>query len=414
MSTQATGDAKLIDKQDANGHALDYNSNVARDTLTVTSWTGESGTTWDIAKSPLGISPKCGLGPLELTDTSPVDVLATNIGYDYFQKSPMHENGYGSPKEKQRNGTKSIDFTLCQYKKSIHQALTNNFSSSSEALDPVLKEKCEREKIEGLSAEDFLKDCSKTVNSEFSKVIPLKPQRSKKSLNKDNKGGANPQNQSEWCIVGDTSMTQSKDESCETTRRGEENNGLQSPKGEVHEDSATTKYQSSPGPPNQQDFRQLRDATSPTLKGGEQQEYFKESPISRSTFPTVPPRTLPLKKQWSRDRHGNTDCTLIHFRTYQDTTKRKQAVKHPQPPVHHGKVKHCMSLIAMSCKSCFCHFKVNQKSHSYFRTHMAEKAKAIDRPKSSPRSSKLFAFFFLPPAKLDICLAISEHRGPWH
>ncbi|XP_061782021.2 band 4.1-like protein 1 isoform X1 [Nerophis lumbriciformis] len=331
----ATGDAKLIDKQDANGQVLDYNSNVARDTLTVTPWIGESGTTWDTAKSPFGISPKCGLGPLELTDTSPVDdPLATNIGYDSFLKSSMHENGYGSPKEKQRNGTKSIDFTLCQYKKSIHQALTNNFSSSSEALDPVPKEKCEREKIEGLSAEDLLKDCSKTMNSEVSKVIPLKPQRSKKSLNKDNKGGVNPQNQSEWCIVGDTSMTQSKGESCETTRRGEENNGLQSPKGEVHEDSATRKYQSSPGLPNQQDFRQLRDATSPTPKGGEQQEYFKESPISRSTFPTVPPRTLPLKKQWSRDRHGNTDCTLIHFRTYQDTTKRKQAETPPTPAIH--------------------------------------------------------------------------------
>ncbi|XP_054631105.1 band 4.1-like protein 1 isoform X2 [Dunckerocampus dactyliophorus] len=335
----ATGDAKLIDKQDANGRALDYDSNVARDTLTVTHWTGENGTTWDTMTSPIGIFPK---NDLRSTDINSVDApLATNVGYDsVLTRSSIHENGHGSPKEKQRNGTKSIDVKLCQYEKSMHQVQTKNFAASLEALDPVSKGRRERQKIEGQSPLDLQRDCTKTLNSEVAKVIPLKPQRSKKYFNKDNKGGVNPQIQSEWSVAGDAAMIQSKGESRETTRRVEENDRLQSSIGEVPKDSASKKYQSGAGPPHQQDFKQLRDATSPTPRGGEQQEDaqnnadLKESVLSRSTFPTVPPRTLPLKKQWSRDRHSNTDCSHIHFRTNQDTTKRKQAETPLTPAIH--------------------------------------------------------------------------------
>nr|XP_057940177.1 band 4.1-like protein 1 isoform X2 [Doryrhamphus excisus] len=321
----ATGDAKLIDKQHANGRALDYDSNVASDTLAVTHWTEENGTTWDTMTPPVGISPKDDLRAMGLTDTSPVDApLVTHA----LARSSIHENGYSSPKKKQRNGTKSSDVTLCQYEKSMHQVRAKNL-----ALDPVSKGKCEVEKTEDQRPEDLTKECSKTVNSEVAKVIPLKPQRSKKYTNKDNKGGVNPQNQSEWSIFGDAAMIRSKDECSETTGRVEENDRLQSSTGEVPEESTSKKYQSGAGPPHQQDFIQLRNVTSPTAGGGKQENNFdfKEGLPSGSTFPTVPPRTLPLKKQWSRDRHSNTDCSHIHFRTNQDTTKRKQAVKFLRP-----------------------------------------------------------------------------------
>ncbi|XP_077398385.1 band 4.1-like protein 1 isoform X1 [Vanacampus margaritifer] len=344
----ATGEASLIDKQDANGRVLDCDSNVARDTLTVSPWAEENGRMWN---SPTGISPKSDLRAMGLIVRSPVDVpLATNNGHDsVLTRSYIHENGFSSPKAKQSNGTQSRDVKLCQYEQNIPQGLTKNFAFSLETLDSDSKGKGakasrETQKIDGLSSEDVQKDFSKTLNSEHAqvtKMVPLKPQRSKKSLSKDTIIGVNPLEESAWGIVGDVAMTRSEGESGGKTRRVEDNNRLHSATDKVSDNSVARKYHSGAGPLHQQqqhDLREIRDAASPFPRSGEKPEdaqndadFNPERLLTR--LPTVPPRTLPLKKQWSRDRHSNTDCSHIHYRSNQDATKRKQAETPPTPAI---------------------------------------------------------------------------------
>ena len=187
------------------------------------------------------------------------------------------------------------------------------------------------------------KDCNKTgsAHSEVTKIVPLKPQRSKKSLNKENKDFVNPQTQSQsvrsTCgAAGDVQMTKS---CCESRRRLDDNAVLQSAvlcqqQTQLHQQIKNELFA-------QQELRDCRD----TKRAGVlHEDHFQIMSEFSSKFPTAPPRTLPLKTQWSRDRPSNMDSSHIHYRT-QETAKRKQAVNHLPPNlfVHHRKVKHCMS-----------------------------------------------------------------------
>lgn len=168
-----------------------------------------------------------------------------------------------------------------------------------------------------LDTED--KDCSKLGNSHVPKVVPLKPQRSKKSLNKENKGVSSPQTQT------------GEDGPWEAGSRAED-------------------------PGRQAEKQQLRDAAA-----------FQENIVSSSKVPTAPPRSLPLKTQWSRDRPSSLDSSLAHYRTSgQEPAKRKQAVKpsaSSQPVCASLERQTLHELQAMWCQPCFEPSKLNQSSN---------------------------------------------------
>ncbi|XP_032362815.1 band 4.1-like protein 1 [Etheostoma spectabile] len=244
------------------------------------------------------------------------NTIATNGHHDsVLARNAIHENGYGSPHDKQGSAI-NRDMRHCQYEHNIHRVRPKNFESPwLWILLPKGKggriesdaSHCDTWKTKDLSP---VGDCNITGNSrsDVPKIVPLKPQRSKKSLNKENTGDMNPQTQSGSdrgiCgVTGDLQMTKSKDGSFEEGRRVDSNAVLQSATDVVKENTWATKYHKNLFP--------------------------------SSKFPTAPPRTLPLKTQWSRDRQSNVDSSHIHHRTpSQETAKRKQVDTPPTPAIH--------------------------------------------------------------------------------
>uniref|UniRef100_A0A4W6C151 Erythrocyte membrane protein band 4.1 like 1 n=1 Tax=Lates calcarifer TaxID=8187 RepID=A0A4W6C151_LATCA len=387
----ATGDGKLIDKQDAYEGALDTYSKVEKSKTssmvrnTFASWTeanmNDCQTPWDSLRTRPGASPKqeTDFTTTGLTDSSPMDdTIATNRHQDsVLARNAIQENGYGSPPDKQRSATNYTDVRHRQYEHEIRRERPKNFESPV-AVDSLPQDNrariesdarhCETWKIKDRSPMGT-KDWNKTGNShsEVTKIVPLKPQRSKKSLNKENKGVVNPQTQSQSdrgisAAAGDVQMTKSKDGSCEAGRRlDDDNTVLQSTTDVFKENTTVTKYHSEAAMSyqqqtqlhqqiknelfGQQELRDCRDATgqSQWTRGGgmlyednfQNNSEFKENVFSGSKFPTAPPRSLPLKTQWSRDRQSNMDNSHIHYRTpSQETAKRKQAETPPTPAIH--------------------------------------------------------------------------------
>ncbi|XP_067383130.1 band 4.1-like protein 1 isoform X3 [Channa argus] len=373
----ATTGAKLIDKQDAYEGTLDtYSkaeknkaSSVARHMFAVTSWTeaepNNGQTPWDHLRTRPGTSQKRETSK-ELTYMGSMgEVLATNAS---LTRNAIQENGYGSQADKERV-VKDYQY------EHIHGDRPKNFETpvtvdslpkNNESRIETDMRHCETWKIKDPSPLRE-KDCNKTGNShsEVTKTVPLKPQRSKKSLNPENKGVVNPQTQSHsdrgvFAVTGDAQMTKSKDGFCEVGRRVNNCTVPQSATDVVKENIAATKYDSEAAMSYQQQtqihqqiknelFRQqeLRDCRgiagqSQWTRGGMPQEEhfrnnseFKENVLSSCKFPTAPPRTLPLKTQWSRDRQSNMDSSHIHYRTpTQETAKRKQAETPPTPSIH--------------------------------------------------------------------------------
>ncbi|XP_070695026.1 band 4.1-like protein 1 [Pempheris klunzingeri] len=354
----ATGDAKLIDKQDAYEGALDTHSklektsSMGRDTFSVTPWTEAT------------------------TGMSMDDTVATNGHHDsVLARNVVQENGFGSPPDKQRSAMISGDMRRCQYEHNIHGERSKNFETPV-AVDSFPEgnggrtdsdtRHCEIWKIKDPSPTGE-RDFNKTGNShsEVTKIVPLKPQRSKKSLNKENKGVVNPQTKSQFDrgifgATGDVHMTKSKDGSCEAGGRVDDNTGLRSATDVVKENTGATKYHSDSAmsyqqqtplhqhikkePYGQQELRDGRGTTGQShwTRGNvlhednfQNNSELKENLLSSSKLPTAPPRTLPLKTQWSRDRQSNMDSSHIHYRTpSQETAKRKQAETPPTPAIH--------------------------------------------------------------------------------
>ncbi|XP_045912908.1 band 4.1-like protein 1 isoform X1 [Micropterus dolomieu] len=381
----ATGDAKLIDKQDANEGALDTysqlenskTSSMGRDTFSVTPWTeaniNNCQTPRDSFKTRPGTSPKqeANLTATVLTGMNLMDnKVATNGHHDsVLARNGIQENGYGSPPDKQRSTMINRDVRQCQYEHSIHRERPKNFEIPV-AVDSLPKGKAGRTESDARHCETWkikdpsptgAKDFNETGNShsETTKIVPLKPQRSKKSLTKENKDLVNPQTQSQsdrgfFVATGDVQMTISKGGSCEAGRRVGDNTVLHSATDVVKENTGATRYPSEAAVSYQQQTlllhqqiktelfgqQELRDCRTTTgqnqwTRGGVLHEEFKESLLASSKFPAAPPRTLPLKTQWSRDRQSNLDSSHIHYRTSsQETAKRKQAETPPTPAIH--------------------------------------------------------------------------------
>lgn len=285
---------------------------------------------------------------------SPMDeTIATNGHYDsVLARNDVQENGYGSPPDNQRSAIVSRDTRHCQYEHNIHRERPKTFETPV-GLDYLPKGNGSRMESDARHCEDWkikdpshmgAKDCNKTGNSEVTKIVPLKPQRSKKSLSKENKAIVNPQSQFDKGIVGvtgDVHMTKSQDGSYEAGRRVDDNTVLQSATDVVKENTGATRgamsYQQQTHNQHikelfgQQELRDCRGTTgqSQWTRGG----MLHEDHFQNSKLPTAPPRTLPLKTQWSRDRQSNMDNSHIHYKTpSQETAKRKQAVNHLPPP----------------------------------------------------------------------------------
>lgn len=192
------------------------------------------------------------------------------------------------------------------------------------------------------------------AHSAVTRIVPLKPQRSKKSLSKENKGPADPRMPNESDVLSSSEAEQmvgSKEQTSGMERRAGD---------DATRTSATDKrrkYHSAGATPRQRRAEQsrqvknepLRDADDATAAGqrtradsargdsGPNHAEWSDNLPSSSKFPTAPPRTLPLKKQWSRDRQSDTDGGHVHHRApSQETSRRKQAVNPlpPPPPPH--------------------------------------------------------------------------------
>ncbi|XP_068453000.1 band 4.1-like protein 1 isoform X2 [Clinocottus analis] len=382
----ATDDGKLIDKQDAyEGELNTYTkvekskpSSFGRDVLSVTPWTESKINNCHTARESLvkscpGTSPKqkTDFRATELLDLNTRDeTVATNgHGDSMLVRNAIQENGYGSPHDKQGSGMISRDVKHCQYEHSIHQERPKNFETPA-AVESLPKEN--RGDIEsdarhcetwGQKAPSPMgeQDRNKTSDSHSEvKIVPLKPQRSKKSVNKENTGAVNTQSGPDRGIFGataDVQMTKSKDGSCDAGRSEDDDAVLQSAADVVKENTGASKYHSEAAMSyqqqtllhqqikkemfGQQELRDCRGTTGQSLWTRGQEDHFQNSSelkdnfFSSSKFPTAPPRTLPLKMQWSRDRPSNVDSSHIHYRTPgQETTKWKQADTPPTPAIH--------------------------------------------------------------------------------
>lgn len=363
---------------------------MGREPCSVTAWTeanmNNCQSFGDSLKTRPGTSPKreVDFTATGLTDMNPMDdTVATNGHHDYvLARNVVQENGYASPPDKQRSAMISRDMRHCQYEHNTHRErpktleTVDSFPKGIRGRTESDGRHCDTWKIKDPSPVGD-KDCNKAGNShsEVTKIVPLKPQRSKKSLNKENKSVVYPQTKSQFdrsvfAAAGDVQMTKLKDGSCEAGKRVDDNTVPATDV--VKENTGATKYHSEGAMSSQQqtllhqqikkelcERQELRDCRGTTgqsqwTRGSvlhedhfQNSSEFKESVLSSSKFPTAPPRTLPLKTQWSRDRHeSNMDNSHIHYRTpSQETAKRKQAVNHLPPNlfIHHRKVKHCMS-----------------------------------------------------------------------
>lgn len=411
----------MNDKQDAYEGSLDTcsilekskASPVGGDMFSVTPWTEANMNNYQTSKDSLKtICGKLSKQETDFTDVNPMGEKVETEGYcDVLATNGIEENGYGSLLGKRRSAMTSTEKRLCQYGHNIYSERPNA-SEAPSAVDSLSKgnrnrtesdtRHCETWKIKDAGPQEQ-RDYNKTGNSEVTKIVPLKPQRSKKSLNKENKD-VNPRTQSPSDgdvadVTVDVHVTESKDRLCEAGRRADDKTVPQSAVGAVKENKGPTKYQSKAAMSHQQqsqwvkkellgqqELRDFRGTTeqSQCSKGGMlHEDHFhnqegQESFLCSSKAPTAPPRTLPLKTQWSRDRQSNVDNSHIHYRLPgQETSKRKQAVNHrPALFVHHRKVKHQASLHELRTVSCKCFDHPKTKSHTYFRTHVAVYKKA--------------------------------------
>lgn len=384
----------MNDKQDAFEESLDICSELkqskissaGRDVRSVTLWNeankNDCQTPKDSLKDRCGTSPKqekdfTTTGP---TDMNHVDETAATKGHrDVLVRNVVQENGYGSSPDKMRRAAINA-LRHCHYEQNIHPERPRTFDAPL-AVDSLPKgnrtiaesDKRHREtrKTKDPGPRDQ-QDFNKTgiSESEVTKIVPLKPQRSKKSSNKDNKD-SNPQTQSQSDrgiagVTADEHMTKSRDRSCVAGGRGGVSAIDQSATDFVEEniaksDAAVSNQQQTQqgtnelfGQPEIRNFRGTagRSASQCTRGGGPHEDHyqsnseFKETLFSSSKVPTAPPRSLPLKKQWSRDRRSNADSSHIHYRLPgQDTSKRKQAVNHlPALFVKTRKAKHSETL----------------------------------------------------------------------
>ncbi|XP_055366156.1 band 4.1-like protein 1 isoform X3 [Betta splendens] len=329
----AIGGAKLIDKQDAFHGALETYSKAERskseNAFTVT----DCQTPWDALRTRPGPCQE------QETDVDSVsDSSATNGHLEpLLVGNDIQENGYGSLSDKPGAAVRNCPFGR------IRRGGPKIFDSAAPVDNGAADESdvtryCETWKMKNPSpARDRDRTGNSALHSEVTRVVPLKPQRSKKSLNKENKGAATPpaQSQAERRVCGaDAHTIKSEDGICAATDVGFAHRS---------EAAAPNRHQQGRSELLGQ-HRGCRDPPGPAQRprGASPHE---DPPHSRSEgresfppgarFPAAPPRSLALKTQWTRDRQGNVDSSHIHYRTPPpETAKRKHAETPPTPAIH--------------------------------------------------------------------------------
>lgn len=262
---------------------------------------------------------------------------ATNGHHDFaLVRNMLHENGYGSPPDKMMNDMNKD--TKREKNKPFESLATVDYLPKGDRPKSESSTRhSDARKTKDLSPKSEEKDGNKTVNShsEVTKIAPLKPQRSKKSLNKENKV-VNPQTQSQsykstFCAAGNGQMNKLPYES---GRRHDDATVLQSL--EMYRQTQVP-HQTTSELLSQKELKDCRDSAG-TRGSSLHEDNFPNILEFSSKFPTAPPRTLPLKTHWSRDR-PNIDSSHIHYRTTsQETAKRKQ-------PVNRQFLPACLSII---------------------------------------------------------------------
>ncbi|XP_056155159.1 band 4.1-like protein 1 [Lampris incognitus] len=324
--------------------------------------------------------PATGLKNMGTMDNS----TATNghLHGAVMTRNGVQENGFGSPPAdsifaKQRADAKNTEFRQSQHQYHFHQqapknfdapVAANSFPEGNGSITEASRKQSESWKTKDPNPERT-KESVKAGNSksEVTKIAPLKPQRSKKSLNKGNKGVVNrlPHTQADGGILAaafDTQMMKSIGGPCEIGARVDDIVAVQSTIDSINQNQSSTKHRTEasqevsqfhPRVLDQQELPDVRDITKLSqctsrdmlVQEDHPQNYqqSKEGLNSGSKFSashTTPPRTLPLKTQWSREtnvrsRQGNMDTSHIHYRnSSQEATKRKQAETPPTPAIH--------------------------------------------------------------------------------
>lgn len=247
--------------------------------------------------------------------------LKLPLATEAFAWDAVHENGYGTSPGKQRSVFVDSDLRHRQHERNIHPRTFDAPLFVDSLPQGSGTETASGERDFGIwkTNKPFpleMENDNKTGNSqsEVTKIVPLKPQRSKKSLNKD----VSPAQSWSDRGVPQVNVIQLKDGSSQAER--------------ADQDAAQQHFR---GPAGQ----------SQSQRGGESFQSssdFKDVLFCCSKVPTAPPRSLPLKTHWSLDRHGNMDNSHIHHRLAgQETSKRKRAVK-PRLSIM-GNANHCQN-----------------------------------------------------------------------
>lgn len=258
-------------------------------------------------------------------------------------RNMLHENGYGSPPDKMMNEmNKDTNISLYERREKNKPfeslATVDSFPKGDRPKSESGTRHSDARKMKDLSPDSEEKDGNKTVNShsEVTKIAPLKPQRSKKSLNKENKVvNLQTQSQSDKSTFGAAGNGQMNKLPYESGRRHDDATVLQSL--ELYRQTQVP-HQTTSELLSQKELKDCRDSAG-TRGSSLHEDNFPNILEFSSKLPTAPPRTLPLKTHWSRDRPNSIDSSHIHYRTTsQETAKRKQ-------PVNRQFLPACLSVI---------------------------------------------------------------------
>lgn len=223
----------------------------------------------------------------------------------------VQENGYRPSSDNTAEAKPEKDRGHCQYERGPCPERPKTFEAplAADCVPSGARTRTESgtRQSEALKTKDAESKLGNS-HSEVTKIVPLKPQRSKKSLNRESSdisGRKESQADSGW---SDADTTESKDGSGEASRPQQQQQEA------GREPIGRQELRRSDGAPEERDWE------------------LREGQAGGSKAPAAPPRTLPLRTHWSRDTSH-----VHHLPPGQDPSKRKQAVNHlPRPsPLHH-------------------------------------------------------------------------------
>uniref|UniRef100_A0A3P9M9Q4 Si:dkey-178k16.1 n=1 Tax=Oryzias latipes TaxID=8090 RepID=A0A3P9M9Q4_ORYLA len=309
----ATAGVRVIDKEDACEGTLDPHSKTEKSKITSKgseifadtsrAETVGSNCSWESSRTKV----ETFLHAAEVKEMKKLDNTITANGHhdSALMRTAFNANGHDFPSDKLMSEMRG------KYRCNEHKDNAKD-AESSVAVDSFLKggrggSESHSPHYEAWKRKDLSpteeKDCNNfgNSNSKIPKIIPLKPQRSKKSLNKENQDGVHAESWSDRNAAA--AFGEWTKASCESARSLDDTAGRH----------------------------------SCPLCQQTKNEFFPKQELKdrRDTTVQAPPRTLPLKIHWSRDRPSNVDSSHIHFRTPNpESAKRKQAETPPTPAIH--------------------------------------------------------------------------------